>query len=163
MKTRIPIAALALVVLAMAAAASPEDETHSHKKMEFPGATMARAYEAEELYTCPMHAEVISDDAELPCPLCEMKLEKLSEEETAELRGHELHGCPMCPIVRGADEKDEGCPVCGMKLVFIEHDCEALHGEHGHGMHDGEMHEDAERHPESKHGEGMEDHEGHHH
>ncbi|RJP82624.1 MAG: hypothetical protein C4524_00495 [Candidatus Zixiibacteriota bacterium] len=75
---------------------------------------------AKDLYTCPMHPEFITANAEAECPQCGMKLEKLSEEKAAEFRakhsmmggghggmaGHGEAGHGMA-----ADSAAAGCPV----------------------------------------------------
>ncbi|NQU05731.1 MAG: hypothetical protein HQ568_06535 [Calditrichaeota bacterium] len=81
--------------------------------------TMNKVNSAEALYDCPMHPEVISAEADTPCPLCNMKLNKMSNEEVRELHSSHLKGCPMHPIVVKGDSKTANCPVCNMKLRTI--------------------------------------------
>jgi FtsP/CotA-like multicopper oxidase with cupredoxin domain len=64
-----------------------------------PGATLA--------YTCPMHPEVISDEAGR-CPRCGMALLATASVPIA-------YACPMHPEARA--DQAERCPECGMKLV----------------------------------------------
>lgn len=67
-----------------------------------------------EVYTCPMHPEVISDKPGI-CPKCKMDLEKKENPETADA---EMYTCPMHPeIIR---DKPGPCPICGMDLVKQE-------------------------------------------
>ncbi len=63
--------------------------------------------DAPVAYTCPMHPEVISDEAGR-CPKCGMKLLATAVAPIA-------YACPMHPEVR-TDQPDR-CPKCGMKLV----------------------------------------------
>jgi FtsP/CotA-like multicopper oxidase with cupredoxin domain len=58
------------------------------------------------VYTCPMHAEVVSAD-EGSCPKCGMKLLATAAAVT--------FTCPMHPEVVSAEEGS--CPHCGMKLL----------------------------------------------
>ncbi|MBC8367159.1 hypothetical protein H8E52_07105 [bacterium] len=120
----------ALMILSVSALAAEDGHSHKNPKMQFPDATMEKAYQAEALYTCPMHSEVISDDVELECPICGMDLKQMVEEKVVELRSQELFGCPMCAIVRSGEAVEEGCTVCGMNLLAIPHNCESLHDNH---------------------------------
>jgi len=92
------------------------------------------------VYVCPMHPEVISEDAG-NCPKCGMKLLAQAAEETT-------YVCPMHPEV--ASETPDRCPKCGMKLLAAR--LVAAGGGHGHEHHHGHGH----------HGHGHE-HEGHGH
>jgi FtsP/CotA-like multicopper oxidase with cupredoxin domain len=74
-------------------------------------------------YTCPMHPEVVSDEAG-KCPKCGMKLLATEAAPIA-------YACPMHPEVR-SDQADR-CPKCGMKLVPAQ-----LVGDAGGGEHDDE-------------------------
>jgi hypothetical protein len=80
------------------------------------GGTISQITSAESLYTCPMHPEVVSADADTPCPLCKMKLNKMTDEKVLELRSSIPKGCPMDPIVVKGDSETNNCPVCKMKL-----------------------------------------------
>ena len=81
-----------------------------------------------QLYTCPMHPSVISDQPG-QCPICDMSLVPVSEarkQGTAE-PSHAQHGaadqyyCPMHPEVSSHDP-NATCPKCGgMKLVPMPH------------------------------------------
>jgi len=123
---------LAGVAFASSAKSTP---AHSDSAPMFPDATMNKAYTADHLYTCPMHAEVVSADPELDCPLCGMHLEEIPAEKVVELRTEELYGCPMCAIVRFGEDVEKGCPVCGMDLISISHDCKSMHDHKpDHGM-----------------------------
>jgi FtsP/CotA-like multicopper oxidase with cupredoxin domain len=96
--------------------------------------------EGPVVYVCPMHPEVVSDEAG-SCPQCGMKLLAQSAAETT-------YVCPMHPEV--TSESPDRCPKCGMKLVAENlvgaagghgHHHEAHHGHgHGHGGHEGHGH-----------------------
>jgi FtsP/CotA-like multicopper oxidase with cupredoxin domain len=96
--------------------------------------------EGPVVYICPMHPEVVSDEAG-SCPQCGMKLLAQSAAETT-------YVCPMHPEV--TSESPDRCPKCGMKLVAENlvgaagghgHHHEAHHGHgHGHGGHEGHGH-----------------------
>lgn len=96
-------------------------------KME--GATINAIYAAEALYTCPMHSEVVTDKADLKCPLCKMKLTKMSAEQVEKLKGSNPKGCVMCPIVVAGDSGIDNCATCKMKLTEIKLE---EHQEHKH-------------------------------
>ncbi len=85
------------------------------------GATMSDVFEADKLYQCPMHLEIVTSDSDARCPHCNMFLEEMSSEKVMELRDSHPHGCVMCPVIRPEAEKDEKCSVCGMSLQPIEH------------------------------------------
>lgn len=61
---------------------------------------------AKESYTCPMHAEVVSDKPG-KCPKCKMTLVK---QESAK----DVYTCPMHSDV--VSDKPGKCPKCKMKL-----------------------------------------------
>jgi FtsP/CotA-like multicopper oxidase with cupredoxin domain len=96
--------------------------------------------EGPVVYVCPMHPEVVSDEAG-SCPQCGMKLLAQSAAETT-------YVCPMHPEV--TSESPDRCPKCGMKLVAENlvgaagshgHQHEAHHGHgHGHAGHEGHGH-----------------------
>jgi FtsP/CotA-like multicopper oxidase with cupredoxin domain len=63
--------------------------------------------EATLIYVCPMHPEVVSQDAG-KCPKCGMKLMPQAAQPTS-------YTCPMHPEV--VSEEPGKCPKCGMKLM----------------------------------------------
>ncbi len=83
------------------------------------GATMGAIYSGSKLYTCPMHPEVITDNSDAKCPLCNMNLSELSAKQTKTLRMSHPKGCPMDPIVIEG-KKTENCTICKMNLRKIE-------------------------------------------
>ncbi len=84
------------------------------------GATMSEVFEADKLYHCPMHPEIVTSDSDARCPHCNMFLEEMSSEKVMELRDSHPHGCTMCPVIRPEAEKDKKCSICGMFLQPIE-------------------------------------------
>jgi Cu(I)/Ag(I) efflux system membrane fusion protein len=64
----------------------------------------------ENVYTCPMHPEVLSDKLG-DCPKCGMPLVIKSKADTSE----DVYTCPMDPEVTSA--VPGACPKCGMQLV----------------------------------------------
>jgi FtsP/CotA-like multicopper oxidase with cupredoxin domain len=73
------------------------------------------------VYTCPMHAEVLTDEPGR-CPKCGMKL---LATEAAPVD----YACPMHPEV--VSDRADRCPKCGMKLVPAQL-VESAGGGHGH-------------------------------
>ncbi len=97
----------------------------------------------ELVYTCPMHADVVSQEPG-KCPKCGMKLLPAAAPSG--------YACPMHPEVT-SDQPDK-CPKCGMKLVpaALVGSGESHSHEHGHHDHadDSSGHDHA---PEHEHGE----------
>jgi FtsP/CotA-like multicopper oxidase with cupredoxin domain len=78
------------------------------------------------IYTCPMHAEVVSEEPG-SCPECGMKLMPTAAPKT--------YVCPMHPEV--VSQEPGKCPECGMKLMPASMVSQA----HGHDMQNGHDHE----------------------
>jgi FtsP/CotA-like multicopper oxidase with cupredoxin domain len=103
------------------------------------------------VYSCPMHPEVVREEAG-HCPACGMKL--LATEAPASFT------CPMHPEV--VSDQPGHCPDCGMKLLPSHLVAQAGgHHEHGEG-HEHHVHDDHahEHHDHEHHGHA---HEGHDH
>lgn len=83
---------------------SEESEKHDHA-----------AETAEGYYSCPMHPDVIAQEAG-SCPLCKMDLVFVEREHDHDAEGEYV--CPMHPDVLETSPGD--CPVCGMKLIEKE-------------------------------------------
>lgn len=83
------------------------------------GPTMEAVYSGRNLYTCPMHKQVVTDNSEGKCPLCGMNLTKMDEEAVNKLRTSDPKGCVMDPIVRKGSDEHENCDICNMKLIPI--------------------------------------------
>lgn len=75
-------------------------------------ATSAAKSVGAEVYTCPMHPEVVSDKPG-KCPKCGMDLVK-KPPQTATVAS-DVYTCPMHPEV--ISDKPGDCPKCGMRLV----------------------------------------------
>src|SRR4051794_10360514 len=133
------------------------------------------------IYTCPMHAEVVSEEPG-SCPECGMKLmptaapksyvcamhpEVVSQEpgkcpecgmKLMPVAAPKSYVCPMHPEV--VSEEQGRCPECGMKLMPASMVSQA----HGHDMHNGrdDEHMDHAHGDHASHAEPM-DHAGHDH
>jgi len=107
------------------------------------------APEGEVIYTCPMHADVASDEPG-KCPKCGMKL----------LATAISYVCPMHPDVTSATA--DKCPKCGMKLlpahVVAASGATGAHEHHEHDEHDHGQHDDGHGKAEDGHGEHHHDH-----
>jgi ssDNA-binding Zn-finger/Zn-ribbon topoisomerase 1 len=81
-------------------------ELSSEQGVSTPVAPDPAKLTVKEMYTCPMHPEVIKKKAG-KCPKCGMNLEKKEF--------YEVYACPMadCPHM---SEKGGKCSTCGMKL-----------------------------------------------
>jgi RND family efflux transporter MFP subunit len=79
---------------------------------------------AEELWTCPMHPQVLREEFG-SCPICGMDLVPVDTSDggapaaaTHEHDAAELWTCPMHPEV--LREEPGSCPICGMDLVPVD-------------------------------------------
>jgi hypothetical protein len=87
---------LAVLVLALACS------KHHEKEITTSG---------QQLYTCPMHPEVISDHPGV-CPICKMDLVKKVADDSSK---KQLYTCSMHPEV--ISDHPGVCPICKMDLV----------------------------------------------
>jgi hypothetical protein len=62
--------------------------------------------QAADLYACPMHPDQMSTDPDAKCKVCEMKMEPVKDQ---------LYACSMDPDQVSTDPKAE-CKICGMKM-----------------------------------------------
>lgn len=80
----------------------------------------------EQLWTCPMHPEVLQDHPG-QCPICKMDLVPVEVEASDHAHdathGDQLWTCGMHPQV--IQEEPGQCPICGMDLVPMDHDSDA--------------------------------------
>lgn len=84
------------------------------------GTSLGMIMTAEHLYSCPMHPEVVAVDAETTCPLCNMNLTPMSQDDVVKLRSSHPEACPMDPIVVAGNSDVETCPICKMDLTEIQ-------------------------------------------
>jgi RND family efflux transporter MFP subunit len=100
------------------------------------GSTVEDRAAAEELWTCPMHPQILQEEPG-SCPICGMDLVPVEREaDEAEPRAaaadhgqEELWTCPMHPQI--LQEEPGSCPICGMDLVPVEASADQGHaGEH---------------------------------
>jgi len=90
-------------------AESADISSHTHIHPEHAASVQAAGMPGKQLWTCPMHSEVIQDHPGA-CPKCGMALEPNMPASTAK----QQWTCPMHPeIVRDAPG---ACPICGMAL-----------------------------------------------
>ncbi len=94
--------------------------THTSAAHTNMGGTMGLTFTSTMLYTCPMHADVISAESSTPCPLCKMDLQAMDDIKYQELLKSKPKGCPMCAIVVEGKSSTNACPVCKMDLKKIE-------------------------------------------
>jgi Cu(I)/Ag(I) efflux system membrane fusion protein len=70
-----------------------------------------------ELWTCPMHSQIIKDKAG-SCPICGMDLvEKKIELSAPTEKVLDHYTCPMHPQIKR--DSEGSCPICGMDLVPV--------------------------------------------
>ncbi|TKJ40683.1 hypothetical protein CEE37_06890 [candidate division LCP-89 bacterium B3_LCP] len=110
-----------------ASMAQAEQMGHAHQGMvdengKAKGATMGIILTAESLYICPMHPEIVTDNAKARCPQCGMNLEKMDDESKKALLKSHPKGCVMDPIVVPGDSETGKCAMCKMNLQVITKD-----------------------------------------
>ena len=139
-KILIPVMALLVAGSALLIGCGKASEGQAEKSAGTPMKAMPSAiYSAAELYTCPMHAQVVTADSAKKCPLCGMNLKAMDAAAMTGLRAHDLVECPMDPIVMVAREGDQSCPVCGMDLVAVAKGDASGNDHHADG-HEGHEH-----------------------
>ncbi len=83
----------------------------------------------KQKYHCPMHPTYVSDRPG-DCPICNMKLVPIKDNEQPVGAVKPSFYCPMHPEV--ISDAPGNCPKCGMKLIEKKPvEGEAAHGEHG--------------------------------
>jgi len=82
----------------------------------------AHEHTATEVYTCPMHPQIVEEDPGT-CPVCGMDLVAKKTEPTKAAPSstaavETIYACPMHPQI--VEEEFGTCPICGMDLVAKE-------------------------------------------
>lgn len=80
--------------------------------------TVDDIFTAKALYSCPMHPEIVSTDAEAVCGACNMNLQVMSDKQMHVLLHSDPKGCSMCSVVMPGDAEQTDC-ACGMKLTTL--------------------------------------------
>jgi Cu(I)/Ag(I) efflux system membrane fusion protein len=134
-RRRVGVATLAIAMLAAAIAAG--GATFAVLGRRGGDGHVHGAVEAKEQWFCPMHPSIVQDHPG-DCPICGMKLVKVSSAAVAEAQqkakekdgaaaperaqasgdAKELWQCPMHPSI--VQDHPGDCPICGMRLVRVE-------------------------------------------